>query len=341
MHSLLDIPEDLAPVHGALADALQRVGERFDNHLASDLLAVNDLVRHIERYRGKMLRPALVVLSGMACSQTPDDPEACITGDLLVLGAVCEMVHMATLVHDDVLDEAAVRRRGQTVNFLHGNETAVILGDLLIAAAYHLCSTLDDPYPSRAIGEVSMTLCAGELLQLANRDNLSLDMETYREILDRKTAALIGVSCRLGARSAGAPEARHDAMDTCGRRLGLAFQIQDDLLDLTGDEGVVGKSVRKDLEKGKLTYPIIDHLAKAEPDRRAATLRLLKRAADGDETAPTELVSVLRNDGAIERARLAAESLVNEARALLVPLAESGPKRYLSRMADAVVQRAF
>ncbi len=341
MHSLLDIPDDLAPVHGVLAGALERVAERFDAHLASDLLPVNDLVRHIERYRGKMLRPALVVLSGMACSPTPDDPRASISEDLIVLGAVCEMVHMATLVHDDVLDEAAVRRRGQTVNFLHGNETAVILGDLLIASAYHLCSMLDDPYPSRAIGEVSMTLCAGELLQLANRDNLSLDMETYREILDRKTAALIGVACRLGARRGGADEQLASGMDRFGRLLGLAFQIQDDLLDLTGEEGVVGKSVGKDLEKGKLTYPIIDHLAGAEPRRRAATLRLLKRAAEGDEAAPGELVAVLREDGAIERARLAAESLVDEARSLLTPLADSGPKRYLGRMADAVVQRAF
>ena len=337
MRGVLEIPRPLLPVHEALLAGLQRVTERFDSQLDSDLLAVHDLVRHVERYRGKMLRPALVLLSGMACSNRA--PAEAITDDLVTIGAVCELVHMATLVHDDVLDEADVRRRGATVNKLRGNETAVILGDYLIAAAYHLCSTLGDTQPALAIGRVSMTLCAGELLQLANRDNLSLDRATYFEILDRKTAALIAVSCELGARRAGATEAQSRALESFGRNLGVAFQIQDDLLDLTGEEAEVGKSVRKDLEKGKLTLPLIDHLATGEG--RVDALREIEASIAGDPAAPARLVALLRSSGAIDDAREHAESLVAEACRGLESLPGAGARAYLLHMAQAVVSRTF
>ena len=336
--AFLDVPPELAPIQAKLAQGLARVEQRFDEHLGSDLLPVERLCAHVERYRGKMLRPAMVMLSGLACG-AGEVSEAHVT-----IAAVCEMVHMATLVHDDVLDEAENRRRGRTVNHLYGNEAAVILGDYLIAGAYHLCTTIGSVEAARAIGEVSMTLCGGELLQLHYRDDYSLDEATYFEILERKTAALIGVSCRLGAALAGAGEPVQSALERFGRRLGVAFQIQDDLLDLLGEEFVVGKSVGKDLEKGKLTLPVLLRLGALEPAERGRFLELLEGAV-GSTPDAADAAAALRGQllasGAVETARQRARGLVDEARQCL-RVAPMGPAReMLDLMARAVVERRF
>lgn len=349
MRGVLDIPENLVAVQDLILDALARVETRFDGQLASDLPPVDEMCAHIERYRGKMLRPTLAVLCGAAVRPDLADLlaerafERIATEAHVAAGAVCEMVHMATLVHDDVLDEAAVRRRGATVNTLRGNEQAVILGDYLIASAYELCSGFDSPVPARIVGRASTVMCAGELLQLHHRENASLDEATYFEILDRKTAALIGASCELGAlctlgfdQTAAAPVL---AVGRFGRGLGVAFQIQDDLLDLTGEESVVGKSVRKDLEKGKLTYPLIHHLARAEARTRGETLRLIRSAARTD--AAQALNDLLATTGSIDATRRTAARLVDESKAALGALPPGPGRDMLSLMADAVIDRSF
>lgn len=343
--TFLEVPPELASVQALLADGLARVEQRFDGQLASDLLPVERLCGHIERYRGKMLRPSLVLLAGLACG------DQIISEQHVTIAAVCEMVHMATLVHDDILDEAENRRRGRTVNHLYGNEAAVILGDYLIASAYHLCTTIESLDAARLIGEVSMTLCSGELLQLHYRDDYSLDQRTYFEILDRKTAALIGVACHLGARLAGAGEETQAALETFGRRLGVAFQVQDDLIDLLGTESVAGKSVGKDLEKGKLTLPVLLHLEQLAADRRGRFLdRLtLAGAVADDSDAPRqearETAASLRDEliesGAARAARAHANRLVAEARELLRTLPPSPAREMLDLMARAVVEREF
>jgi octaprenyl-diphosphate synthase len=349
MRGVLDIPENLVAVQDLILDALARVETRFDGQLSSDLPPVDEMCAHIERYRGKMLRPTLAVLCGAAVRPDLADLlaerafERIATEAHVAAGAVCEMVHMATLVHDDVLDEAAVRRRGATVNTLRGNEQAVILGDYLIASAYELCSGFDSPVPARIVGRASTVMCAGELLQLHHRENASLDEATYFEILDRKTAALIGASCELGAlctlgfdQTAAAPVL---AVGRFGRGLGVAFQIQDDLLDLTGEESVVGKSVRKDLEKGKLTYPLIHHLARAEARTRGETLRLIRSAARTD--AAQALKDLLATTGSIDATRRTAARLVDESKAALGALPPGPGRDMLSLMADAVIDRSF
>ena len=207
------------------------MAERFRAELLSDLSCVNELAGHVERYRGKMLRPTLVLASAASADPSLRDSNEA----LIVVATVTEMVHMATLVHDDILDEAELRRRGATLNHLHGNEAAVMLGDYLISHAYHLCSSLEDPSVSRDIASTTNTVCEGELLQLANRNNWSLNERTYFEILHRKTASLCAACCRLGAKLAGADEVSVAALEAYGRKLGVAFQIVDDLLDLTGD----------------------------------------------------------------------------------------------------------
>lgn len=351
MRGVLDIPEHLLTLQDLILDALARVEVRFDTQLASDLPPVDDMCAHVERYRGKMLRPTLVTLCGAAVRDDLADRlgvrdfAGVVTEAHIAAGAVCEMVHMATLVHDDVLDEAEVRRQGITVNTLRGNELAVILGDYLIASAYELCSVFDSAIPARIVGRASSVMCTGELLQLHHRENASLDARTYFEILERKTAALIGAACELGALATlGFHQSDHPrvaAVRQFGRTLGVAFQIQDDLLDLTGEEAVVGKSVRKDLEKGKLTYPLIHHLANADAMTRGRTLRLISspsRTQDDDAQALRELLEIT---GSLDATRETARTLVEDAKACLAALPDGPGRDMLALMADAVVDRAY
>lgn len=343
MRELLDLDASLEPVGAELASYMGRVIDRFDAALDSDILAVQRLTQHVERYRGKMLRPALVALSAGAArgdlAEALHGPQGSATE---VIGAVCEMVHMATLVHDDVLDEADTRRRGQTVNAMSGNETAVILGDYLIAGAYHLCSTLEEQATALRVARASMVVCSGELLQLDRRDDLSLDEATYFEIIDRKTAELIAAACELGAIRGGGSSEIVAALEGFGRQIGAAFQVRDDLLDLTGREEVVGKSVGRDARKGKLTLPVIHHLAASEPQERAESLALALRAATEDSgDAPAQLRRRLDATNSIEHAQRVSEAIVRRAAGMLEPVPDSPAKRTLLMMANAVVNRAF
>jgi octaprenyl-diphosphate synthase len=339
MHGLTEANPGLRPLAEFLAGTLERVASRVDGHLSSELSAVEELCRHVAQYRGKMLRPTLVVLSGLATHPRAREwaPERIIGEPHVTLAAVVEMVHMATLVHDDVLDEAETRRRGPSVNRLHGNEAAVMLGDYLLAGAYHLCSTLPTTGPALAVGRASMILCAGELLQLNHRGDFSLDEETYHAIIDRKTAELIALSASLGAAEAGATPRAAGAMESFARQIGRAFQIQDDLLDLLGESSVIGKPAGKDAALGKMTLPLIHHLAKAPARLRGRTLRALERLPRADARA--EIVANVRETGSVEHARGEAMGLVARAKAELEGLASTPAREMLRVMADAVVAR--
>ena len=189
---------------------------------------MQQLVDHCGDYQGKRLRPALLLLAARACgSITPAHP---------VLAAVVEMIHTATLVHDDILDESMVRRHAATVNAEWGNETAVLLGDYLFTHAFHLAASLESTLACRWIGRATNRVCEGEMQQVHHRGNLDLDEASYFAIIEGKTAELTAVSCRLGAHYAGADEAMIEALDRYGRNLGIAFQIADDVLDIWGEE---------------------------------------------------------------------------------------------------------
>src|SRR5712672_1923566 len=223
----------LALVNETIKKELAAVEQLFTEELGTDLTCVNNLVRHVSRFRGKMLRPTLVLLAGKACGELTDAHS--------VLATVVEMVHMSTLVHDDVLDEAELRRKGATLNHLRGNEAAVLLGDYLISHSYHLCSSLDSQFASRLIARTTNQVCEGELLQIDNRNNFDLDEETYLKIISLKTAVLCSACCALGARFAGASDEVVSRMELYGLSVGQAFQIQDDILDIVGQTQTVGK----------------------------------------------------------------------------------------------------
>ncbi len=334
---LMLAPNNLA-IRAIVEEALSEVEAQFAAELNSDLRCVNDLVAHVESYRGKMLRPMLVIASGLACAPAADTP---LTREHLTTATVVEMVHMATLVHDDVLDDASTRRGGSTVNQLRGNEAAVMLGDYLISHSYHLCATLERPDVGLMIAHATNMVCEGELLQLANRNNWLLDEETYFEIVRRKTASLCGLCYKVGAHLFDAEPKITEQLHQYGEHVGVAFQIVDDLLDLTGDERVVGKSLGRDLAKGKLTLPVIHSLANADNQTREKILGVIEDAAEGvpSEEVTKQMVSWLREAGSLDYARDMADQRIAEARKCLDGLPESPARTLLFELAGVTVTR--
>jgi octaprenyl-diphosphate synthase len=208
-----------------------------------------------------------------------------------------------------------------------------MLGDYLISNSFHLCSTLGDPSINLALGRVTNTLCEGELAQLHHRNDYGLDEATYFEIIRRKTASLIGACCQLGARLSGADEDLGDALHRAGVALGMAFQIQDDLLDLIGEQDVVGKSLGKDLDKGKLTLPVICHLERCDQLDRGRALRQI----NGTDAAALRLQ--LLESGAVDHARDVARRFVESARDELRQLRESPARLLMDALADSMISR--
>ncbi len=318
----------LSRLFAPIAEDLALVDRRLQHELRHDDPFIDELAQHSFRIGGKRLRPALLLLSAQAVGP--------VTADHHTLGAVVEMVHTATLVHDDVLDEAEVRRHVDTVNARWDNQTSVLLGDYLFTHAFYLASTLETTFGCRAIGEATNTVCEGELRQTASSGNFWLTLDEYLGIIEAKTAELCACCCRLGAHYANGDSATVEQLTSFGRRLGMAFQIVDDLLDLEGEEQTTGKSLGTDLAHYKMTLPLIllrDQLAEVEATR----LQSLCEEPDAGHSAM--LLQWLDDSGALAQARRMAEDYARQAGDDLSRLRESEAKRVLVQLARFVVAR--
>jgi octaprenyl-diphosphate synthase len=318
----------LSQLYVPVAAELARCQRIIVDQLISDQPLISDLCAHVQRFRGKMLRPALLLLTGRACGRLRD--EHC------VLAALVELIHIATLVHDDVLDEADIRRRAATVNRLWGTQQAVLMGDFVYSQAYQLCSGMDSLHAARVIGKTAVTICEGEMMQVAQRGNYDISEDVYLDIITRKTAALVETSCYLGAYYAGADEQTVHRMRTFGLSLGIAFQIIDDLLDLTGDESQVGKSLGRDVSEGELTLPLIRCLASGSESEQ----RRLRKLLDGNGTTRhREIAAILHASECLDYAYDLARAHVDTARECLATLPDSPARESLSVMAEFVISR--
>ncbi len=315
-------------LYAPVARDLEKVERILAATLESPRPFVAQLVAHLRNYRGKRLRPMLLLLTARACGR--------VTAAHHILAAVVEMIHTATLVHDDVLDEAVVRRHLPTVNAGWGNQTSILLGDFLFTHAFHLASSVDAE-ACRIIGGATNRVCEGELQQCSERGNLALSEEEYIDIIDGKTAELTACCCRIGARYSGASAAAVESLTRYGRWLGIAFQIADDLLDLTGEERTTGKSLGTDVEQQKLTLPLIRLLHRA-PDELAHRLRQIL-SSSGYHKLET-LRPYFAQCDAITYATSRAEDFAARARAELDCLQPSQCRSLLETLTDRVVHRS-
>lgn len=311
-----------APAFAPVAADIDEADRIFAATLAPYRSPFGPLITHLRHYRGKRLRPALLLLAAKASGG--------VTPAHHTLAAAVEMIHTATLVHDDVLDEAEVRRHVATVNAGWGNKVSILLGDMLFTHAFHLASTVDGR-ACRVIGEATNRVCAGELRQVTNRGNLDLTETDYLAVIDGKTAALTECCGRLGALYAGATDAAADQLATYGRALGRAFQIADDVLDLVGDPAAAGKTLGTDLEQQKLTLPVIHALAEL-PAAEAARLKDAIRA--GGSGLGARVLAALRATDALAFARGRADELARTARASLADLPRSEARALLEALPE-------
>jgi octaprenyl-diphosphate synthase len=315
-------------LYSPIEAGLLQVEEVFRDVLRSKYPFVDDLVKYGFRLGGKRLRPALVLLSGLACGSF--GPEH------ILLAAAVEMIHTASLVHDDVLDEATMRRHLDTVNARWDNETSVLLGDYLFARALCLTSSLDDVFACRELNNASRVMCEGELRQIESRGDYTLTEDQYCEIVRGKTAALTASCCRLGAHFSMADLEIEEALAQYGLHLGVAFQIADDLLDVLGDEAKVGKSLGTDLLKQKSTLPVIRLLEQMPAADRG---RLIMQLNGSESHRRETLRPYLENSDAIAYARERAVVFSQLAVQQLDVLPPSPARDSLAGLAEFVVRR--
>lgn len=326
---------DLGPIAGELADVRRRLIDEMQlNHPA-----LAPLGKHIAHRPGKMLRPAILLLSAQSVGL--------INNQHMILATIVELLHQATLVHDDVLDQAELRRSRPTVNRLWGNEAGVLLGDWLLSRAFTLAGKIDDRTITDRLAAAANEVCHGELTQCLNRYNWNLTEDEYFTIIRQKTATLYRLCAELGARCAGGNETQVGALSAYGEDVGLAFQMADDLLDVSGSEAVAGKTLGSDLAQGKVTLPLI-HALNSCTDCSEVTLpellsRLLPSDAAADDRVINQIIALLKKTGSLEYTRTRADGLSQRAcQSLSSPNLPDTPARAsLISIAQFVVERSW
>lgn len=285
--------------------------------------AVEPYIAYLLNTSGKRIRPALVFLAGGATGGN--------TADHLKIATTLELIHIATLVHDDIIDGAEIRRQAPTANAKWGPALSVLLGDSLFAHALKLSTEFDDQIIGRKVAQAASEVCTGEIVQTQRRFDFQLSKDEYFDIIQKKTAALFAAAMELGARLNHQPEPVVTALRDYGSLIGTAYQVYDDCLDLVGDEADVGKTLRTDLNKGKLTLPILNLIARATTRQREKLNRLLLQKEPIDLGA---LASIADYEGAIESAVESGIDLVAQARRGLFVLPENPYSDGLRQIAD-------
>ncbi len=319
--------ELLSPVERGL----QSMRSILELELTADSPSVSDMTDHIGRFSGKQLRGALVLLVGEACGTTsPEHPS---------IAAIVELIHLATLVHDDILDGAKVRRRVACVHARWDNQVAVLLGDFLYARAFALSTRLSSRLCSQILAVTTQRICVGEIDQSASRYDFETSDERYEAIAGAKTAALYAAACELGARYPQGREDLGNELSRFGWEVGLAFQIVDDCLDVLGDPETVGKSVGTDVEDGKVTLPVLFTYRQADEHTRAR-MRDVFTLPDLAER-PERLRAVADLGAGVDHAMARARALVERAMGRARGLAPSGARNALLAMGDYVLERRW
>jgi octaprenyl-diphosphate synthase len=310
-------------IESSLADVEQRIRDQakaFDP-------AVEGYVAYAIESRGKRLRPALALLSGGATG--PISPAH------FDLAVIVELIHAATLVHDDILDGADKRRGLPTANAKWGNAISVLLGDCLFAHALKLSTAFSNSEVSRAIAHAASEVCSGEIIQTQRRFDLALSVPDYYKIIEMKTGALFAVACQLGALLNQSSPEIIEALRIFGLRLGTAYQIYDDVLDLAGNETEAGKTLGTDLRKGKLTLPILYLLEQTSPDQRQALSQVILQS---DDDSILSLIQKATDQGALQAAVSTAAAMLEDARLQLLILPANPHRAALDALVDSLEQ---
>ncbi|HEY2106733.1 MAG TPA: polyprenyl synthetase family protein [Candidatus Binataceae bacterium] len=304
---------------------MAEVESRISTQAASFDPALEGYMAYAIGGRGKRLRPLMALLSGGAVGS--------IQREHVDLAVVVELIHIATLIHDDIVDEAERRRSQPTVNARWGNSLSVLLGDCLFAHALHLSANFENAEVGRAIARAARDVCSGEIIQTQRRFDLHLAIDDYLRIIQMKTGALFAVGAEMGAILSGADAATALGLKEFGMRVGTAYQIYDDCLDIAGDEEATGKTLGTDLRKGKLTLPVLMLLRSAPAVEKEKCAELI---LNGNLTEITRLVKAAAANGALSASVESGQELLREAEDKLTGLPANKYSRALLGLSEAV-----
>ncbi len=320
----------LKPILQPIATEMCAVDSLIRQRLSSDVVLINQLADYIINSGGKRLRPAVVLLAARASGYQGEKH--------LLLSAIIEFIHTATLLHDDVVDDSKMRRGNATANAIWGNGASVLTGDFLYSRAFQMTVDLERMSVMQILADATNRIAEGEVLQLMNCHSPDLSEAQYMQVTERKTASLFAAGCQLGAVICDAPEAQQEAMRRYGHHLGVAFQVVDDALDYGKDSTTIGKNIGDDLAEGKTTLPLIQAMQKGSPEQIASIRTAI-------ETGGAEQLETVKQ--AIESTQAMAYTFAraeDEAQAAIKALSEIPDSEYktaLSQLAEFSVRRSF
>lgn len=318
----------LSTIQAPVADRLDRVVDEFRRILVSDFEGITQINEYLLQVRGKLFRPCLTLL----CDQVDGEPSE----DAETLAAVIELIHLATLVHDDAVDHSVLRRGMPTINALWSHQVSIIMGDYLYSRSISELARLGDIEPVRILAATSNSMSVGELRQLASFDALDFGEKDYYQLIECKTASLISAACELGAISLD--EELRPRLKRFGYELGMAFQIADDLLDYTADEEVIGKPAGLDLREHKVTLPLIAALPELNPGEREFVEEFFEEEEPKDE-AIARIVEMVGRNGGLDYAKAKALEFARNAQDALDGLPDNPAVQALRQSVTYAIER--
>ena len=321
---------DLQGIVRLVGDDLIRVEALFAEQARSDVHLVSEIGRYIREGGGKRVRPALLLLAGRLCG--------CRGERAIVLAATVEFIHAATLLHDDIIDEATVRRGRRSVNSRWGNDTTVLLGDFLYTKSMAMALSQDNLPILRLLSDTTLRMIEGEILEIERDGNMEVTEDDHLDLIRRKTADLFAACTRIGALLGEVGDEREQALTSYGLNLGMCFQMVDDLLDFTAEEKTLGKPVASDLREGKVTLPMIFLLRRASAADAEKVLAVLEDRGFRRVTRD-EIVRLARDHGALEKARELAEQYAEAAREDLMVFERSPYRDALEALPGFILAR--
>ena len=317
------VEKELNCVEGVLKDSLKNTSYK----------TISEINNYLLDGAGKKLRPVLVLLSAKASQQKET------SDNLIKIASAVELVHMASLIHDDVIDKACLRHNRATINSKWNQEVSIALGDYLYSVAFELIADCGNPDIIRCVSSATKAMCEGEFLQVCERDNLDLLKERYMVIVKKKTAALFAASCQAGTLICNSQKHLQSALKEYGFNFGIAFQIVDDYLDLVAEEETIGKTSGQDIKAGEITLPILNLWESVSQKERQELEELL--SAGENNAALQRIRKRLFDSGAIIKTKQVVYSFMDSAKEKIGILSDSPYKESLLNLADFVVERGF
>lgn len=300
------------------------VNKKINNKLKNKNKEVNKMCNLVKTHKGKLLRPTLTLI----CDQLVGG--SC-KSEVISVAASIEMIHLATLVHDDVLDKSETRRGSDSVFCLFGTEKAIMFGDWLLSNAYHLCSEINMPKLNIKLGEVTNNLCEGQILQLCSRGQKEISTDQYNSFISKKTASLISASCELGVMASGGSKETQKVIKTFAHHIGMAFQIADDILDFLGDEKALGKKTGVDITQGEWSLPLVVFQSFGGFTKEDSVLLYKEN--------PVALVEKMKTCGVFKHCQNEADKYIKKALTSLNHIEENEWSRVLTKIAKNITER--